>query len=146
MNKSCPSCGFWFPLVPPLPPSPFSLPSPFSSCSLLGSSLCLLFTRLVFLPTCPRMHFSLGSYWFTGAARREDAVFASSWPREGTESVLVGGQHSVSEKKKAGRSFSWRSAKKRRYLVRRKHRSQCRRAAAVYLRFLYDRILSLKED
>ena len=36
MNKSCPSCGFWFPLSPPLPPSPFSLPSPFSSCSLLA--------------------------------------------------------------------------------------------------------------
>ena len=90
-----------------LSPPFFSSPSllSFSRGYLLGSSLSLLITRLVFLPTCSRMHFSLGSYWFTGAG-------------EGTESVLVGGQHSVSEKKKAGRSFSWRSAKKRRYLIR----------------------------
>jgi hypothetical protein len=79
----------------------------------------------------------LGSYWFTGAARREDAVFASSWPREGTEPV----QERRSEEAKKRRSAKWRSAKKRRYLVRRKHRSQCRRAAAVYLRFLYECIL-----
>ena len=138
--------GSGFPVLPLLPFFSSSSLLSFSRGTLLGSSPSLLNTRLVFLPTCSRMHFSLGSYWFTGAARREDAVFASSWPREGTESVLVGGQHSVSEKKKAGRSFSWRSAKKRRYLVRRKHRSQCRRAAAVYLRFLYDHLLSEKED
>jgi hypothetical protein len=64
----------------------------------------------------------------------------------GPGSVLVGGQHPGSEKKKARRSFSWRSAKKRRYLIRRKIRVLCRRAAVVYLRFLYDLLLSEKED
>jgi len=128
-HKSCPPCVFrCF-----CSPFSFSYSLLFFSGQFIGLKSFLFGRPLgVPFPIRSRMRASLGWNWITGEG---------NW----TGPALVEGPNPGTKKKKPRRSFSWRSAKKRRYLIRRKIRVQCRREAVVYLRFLYDLLVSERE-